>query len=49
MNKGNVGLLFEIYVDVVVKAVKRLEIGKAPGVDGTTSEMLQYGGEWLSS
>ena len=38
---------FEISLDDVRKAVKKLKKGKSPGVDGITSEMLNSGGECL--
>ena len=48
----NVRMQMEVTVDDVRKAVKRLKKGKAPGVDGITSEMLRFGGdsvlEWLT-
>ena len=34
----------EISVEDVRKAVKKLKGGKSPWVDGTTSQMLKYGG-----
>ena len=48
----NMRMETEVSVDDVRKAVKKLKKGKAPGVDGITSEMLRYGGdsilEWLT-
>ena len=37
----------EISVEDVRKAVKKLKVGKSPGVDGISSEMLKCGGECL--
>ena len=38
---------FEISVEDDRKAVKKLQGGKSPGVDGITREMLKCGGECL--
>ena len=38
---------FEVSLEEVIKAVKKLKKGKSPGIDGITSEMLIYGGESL--
>ncbi|MCP5003018.1 MAG: hypothetical protein GY941_03575 [Planctomycetes bacterium] len=35
----------EIRKDEVKGAIERLKVGKAPGIDGMTAEMLKYGGE----
>ena len=49
---GNERMEMEVTVEDVRKAVKKLKKGKAPGVDGITSEMLCSGGscvlEWLA-
>ena len=49
---GNDLVGFEIEVDDVELALKKLKKGKSPGVDGIKSEMLKYGGdamlEWLT-
>ncbi|MEL7302024.1 MAG: reverse transcriptase family protein, partial [Pseudomonadota bacterium] len=48
----NMRLQMEVSLEDVRKAVKKLKKGKAPGVDGITSEMLCFGGdsvlEWLT-
>ena len=48
----NMRIQMEVNVEDVRKAVKKLKKGKAPGVDGITSEMLCFGGdsvlEWLT-
>ena len=49
---GNQEVEVEVSIENVRKAVKKLKKGKAPGVDGITSEMLHFGGdsvlEWLT-
>ena len=40
--------ILEIHVDDIRRAEKKLQNGKAPGVDGITSEMLQYGSESMT-
>merc|ERR1712002_703474 len=51
MNDDTNGV-FEVGVEDVRKAVKKLKKSKSPGIDGITSEMLKYGGEavleWLT-
>ena len=44
--------MLEVCANDVRKGVKKIKNGKAPGIDGITSEMLKYGGEsmieWLT-
>ena len=51
-NEVNGNQEVEVSIENVRKAVKKLKKGKAPGVDGITSEMLHSGGdsvlEWLT-
>ena len=39
----NARYLLEVSIEDVRKAVKKIKNGKAPGIDGITSEILKYG------